>query len=361
MKAQAALEFLTTYGFLFIIVGIVLSALIFIVISPTIYLSSSCTAQSGPYCAFVQLYSNTSQHFSLLTFVLTNSESVPINVTQMNIIIRGKTFTGYCTPSFLVSGQSAVCVSYLNFSPALATFTQGFYSVSAKYCNSGITGLYNYSCSFSSTSSISYSGYFSAEAVPKLTIPISMLALQGPKTVQVAPYPGVPEFPPGYLVMQNGYIARNITNKELNFSFGTPGYQTTTLKPQNLNLPVYPFPSSVSSLNALVSCGYNPSAHQYYNSTYSIFATTLYFPTTEKLNVSVSVDDIIQVYYKPVTSNSWSTVIPSGGWWAGICCEVPKSYYITVSPGLYNFEVLWGNLCAPGLEIVKISNFTSDV
>ncbi|MGC8676319.1 MAG: hypothetical protein ACP5T3_02270 [Candidatus Micrarchaeia archaeon] len=348
MRAQSSIEFLTTYGFMFIIIGIVVSVLVFITVSPLVYSPSQCSAFSGPYCQFVELYSNTSGHFSLATFVLTNSESVPLNISNITVIISGTSATGTCTPLYLLPGQSSVCVALFYRAPPLASYSQGFYLLRTKFCNAGVSGVANGACSMESAN---YSGSFAASASPSLVVPVTMLALQGPKNVQLAPYSAAP-YLPNYEVVQSGLLSLNLSKKVLAYAFGTPDYIGNIY----FGLKVVPFPQSVSSLsNARISCGYP------YNSTYSIFATTLYLPSPVNLNFSVSVDDVMQIYYKAATSTSWASVIPSSGSWPSICCGNPKSYYSTIGPGLYNIEILWSNVCTPGVQVLKISNFSSSV
>ena len=346
MRAQSSIEFLTTYGFMFIIIGIVISVLAFISVSPITYSASQCNAFSGPSCVTAQLYSNTSQHYSLVTLVLTNSEAVPVNISNISVSIRGISSTGTCTPLYLVPGQSAVCVAKLGFAPSLGTYLQGFYALNGKYCNAGISGLASSNCTYSN---ISYSGSFEAAAEPKEYVAISMLALQSNKTMQLPPYRTSPVTPSGYPVIQNGYFATNITNGILEYAFGTPGYLGNVY----LGEKVVPFPQSVSSLNnAHVDCG-SP-----YNSTFSAFATTLYMPKPYVLNVSIVTDDAMEVYYKPQTSTTWSSVFSGAAWHGQGATQYTNNDVIVSGGTLYNIEILWSNVCGPGVQVLKISNMT---
>ena len=347
MRAQSSIEFLTTYGFMFIIIGIVISVLAFISVSPITYSASQCNAFAGPSCATAQLYSNTSQHYSLVTLVLTNSEAVPVNISNINVSIRGISSTGTCTPLYLVPGQSAVCVAKLGFAPSLGTYLQGFYALNGKYCNAGISGLASSNCTYSN---ISYSGSFEAAAEPKEYIAISMLALQSNKTMQLPPYNGIrPVTPSGYQVIQNGYFVTNITNGILEYAFGTPGYKGKAY----LGEKVVPFPQSVSSLNnGNVACGFP------YNSAFSAFATTLYMPNPYVLNVSIVTDNAMEVYYKPQTSTTWSNVFSGAAWPSQGLTPYTKND-VTVSAGtLYNIEILWSNDCGSGVQVLNISHMT---
>ncbi len=348
MRAQSSIEFLSVYGFMFIVIAIVIAILAFITVSPLVYSPSQCNAFSGPYCAFVQLYSNSSGHFSLYTFVLTNTQSVPINITSFNVTVHGiSSSSATCTPSYLVPGQSADCVAFFHSSPPLATYVQGFYYANATYCNSGLNGVFNSNCVFVKTN---YSGSFATPAEPSLVIPVTMLALQGPKNVQLAPYSTVPILP-NYQVIQSGFLSMNLSNKVFEYAFGTPDYIGNIY----LGLKVAPFPNSVNSLNNYhVACGYP------FNSTYSIFATTLYLTSPARLNVSIVTDNAMEVYYKPSTASSWASAF-NGAAWHGQGATQYTNNGVVVGSGLYNLEILWSNICAPGVQVLKISNFSSSV
>ncbi|MEM3180966.1 MAG: hypothetical protein QXV13_01290 [Candidatus Micrarchaeaceae archaeon] len=344
MRSQSSIEFLTTYGFMFIIIGVVISVLVFITVSPLVYSPSQCSAYAGPYCSSAQLYSNATGHFSLITLALTNSESVPINVSNVTMTISGLSATGACTPLIALPGQGIVCVAeFSSYSPPLASYVQGFYRLSAKTCNSGISGIFNGTCVYQSAN---FSGAFEASAEPSLTIPVSVLALQGSRNQQRAPFTSLPYLPANCSVVQSTYLPLNLSKKVLEYAFGTPSYQGDIYFGEK----VVPFPFAVNSLNNNnVDC----STPGRFNSTYSIFATTLFLPTAEILNFSYQVDDDLALYYKASTTSSWSSISEGIGSGSGIA--------VRVGPGLYNVEVLWVNICAPGVQVVKISNFTSSV
>ncbi|MEM3781818.1 MAG: hypothetical protein QXT43_02570 [Candidatus Micrarchaeaceae archaeon] len=345
MRSQSSIEFLTTYGFMFIIIGVVISVLAFITFSPLVYSPSQCNSYAGLYCSAVQLYSNSTGHFSIVTLSLTNSGSVPVNLSNITVTVRGLSATGTCTPSIALPGQGIICLAqFASFSPAFASYVQGFYKVSADICNSGISSVYNGTCAYQSAN---FSGSFEAPAEPSLAVPVSVLALQGSRSQQLAPYTGLP-YLPNTSVVQSTYLLLNLSKKALQYAFGTPSYQGDIY----LGQKVVPFPFAVNSLNNNnVDC----STPGRFNSTYSIFATTLFLPSVEVLNVSYAVDDRIIVLYKPSTSSSWSPV-PNAGWQGSSTGNI-----VHVGPGLYNLEIMWVNVCAPGVQVVKISNFTSSI
>ena len=58
MRAQSALEFLSTYGFLFTILAVVIVIVAFIAGSATSAIPGQCSSFAGPSCNFVMAYSN---------------------------------------------------------------------------------------------------------------------------------------------------------------------------------------------------------------------------------------------------------------------------------------------------------------
>lgn len=349
MRAQSAIEFLTTYGFMFIIIGVVLSVLAFISVSPIIYSSSQCSSFAGPSCSYVHIYSNLSGHYSLLTFALTNGESVPINITNLTVIISSKAAAGTCTPLVVLPGQSTVCMVQFPASPTIGAYITGFYQLYASMCNSGVSSTYINTCNYQKAN---YSGSFQAPAESSLPIVASLLALQGSPNQQLIPYPGVP-YPFGTKPVESTTLSLNLTGKVLKYAFGTPGYQGDTYLSQSVS----PFPFAVNSLNNNnVDCG-TPGK---YNSTYSIFATTLYLPTPMVLNVSIVTDNAMEVFYKPSSYSSWLSVF-GGGAWKGQGATQYTNNGVRMGAGIYNLEVLWSNICGPGVQVLKISNFTSTI
>ena len=81
MKAQSSIEFLTTYSFLFLLLGIAVSIILFLSSAPVVSVPSQCTSFAGPTCNFVQLYSNASAAMSL-----------PVNSGQSSSVKAGS----YC-------------------------------------------------------------------------------------------------------------------------------------------------------------------------------------------------------------------------------------------------------------------------
>src|SRR5271157_2438755 len=98
MRAQSAVEFLSTYGFLFAILGITVSVIAFLATSAASTVPGQCSSYAGLACNFVMLYSNTIAGYSLVTLSITNTQSVPINLTSANVTVQGASSVGACAP-----------------------------------------------------------------------------------------------------------------------------------------------------------------------------------------------------------------------------------------------------------------------
>ncbi|MEM3791421.1 MAG: hypothetical protein QXL16_01695, partial [Candidatus Micrarchaeaceae archaeon] len=74
LQGQSALEYLTTYGWAIIIIGVVISALVFLgVFNPSSLVSQQCIFPAGFVCNIGSMTSN-----GILTFALTQATGSPI-------------------------------------------------------------------------------------------------------------------------------------------------------------------------------------------------------------------------------------------------------------------------------------------
>ncbi|MBW2995454.1 hypothetical protein KY312_03800 [Candidatus Woesearchaeota archaeon] len=83
-KAQAATEFLMTYGWAILVVGVAIAALAYFgVLSPSRFLPNKCTFPSGVACIDYKVDAST------VTMILQNSLGYTINVTDVNLTDAG--------------------------------------------------------------------------------------------------------------------------------------------------------------------------------------------------------------------------------------------------------------------------------
>ncbi len=349
MRSQSSIEFLSTYTFLFVLIGVVLSVILYITVAPSVSVPSQCAAFSGPTCSFIALYANSSAGYSSATFSIINSQSVPINITNTIVTIKGATGVGACTPSFLYPGQGSSCTTPLSVVLNAGYLVQGFYTLNAQYCNSGVHSISQLNCTYET---VSYSGSFASTPLRTRRILFNVVISKGPSFVQLLPFNAistVPNQPSNYPILQNGFWIGNVS------STGTIGYAFATAGPMlgmsYLGYKAVSFPQSVSSLNnAGVSC--LPP----FNSLLDIASTTLYISSATNSPVSIETSGAMEVFYKVAqTGTVWQNVFGGAGW----SSQPPAQYgpnSILLSKGLYNVEVVWSNPCGSAGQVLTLGS-----
>lgn len=161
MKEQSAVEFLTIYGFMFVIIGVTITIIAFVAYTTNGYIPQQCSGLTGLDCQFVIFYSNSLQANAIITMRMTNSQSVPINISNISVSVKNYTFNGTCAPQFINPGGWTVCSIQGPYTTTLGTQIQGSYIIRAHYCNSPISHLNQTACSFEK---VSYVGTFSTTA-----------------------------------------------------------------------------------------------------------------------------------------------------------------------------------------------------
>ncbi len=348
MHSQSAIEFLTTYGFLFLIIAIVFSVLFFLAKAPSSAIQASCTAYAGPVCNIVQLYSNATSGYSVLTIAIANSQPVPINITGFSVTIHSGALSGACTPSFLWPGQWATCSAEGSGAYSSTSPTDGFYQIPALFCNSGISGVSQSNCTYEK---VTYSGAFVARSTGADEIVFSVAALQGPGSQQGLPFGAIinnPHLPANYTMVQNGDWVSNVTGKSMAYSFATSGVAGQ----QFLGHTSVAFPSTLSDLSSSnVACSFP------FNSMLSVASTTLYVSASATSSVTLSTDDEMQLFYKVAQpGNVWQNVSFGSNPWKGQGATQYGPSNVLLSPGLYNIEVWWSNVCGGGEQTLAVSN-----
>jgi hypothetical protein len=344
MRSQSSLEFLTTYSFLFIILGIVMSIIVFLSMAPGTFLPSQCNAFSGPTCNFVALTSNSAAGYSLVTISVTNSQSVPINITSMNTTIKSALSPGACTPTFLYPGEEATCVSPVNSIYGLTSLVEGYYTLNAQYCNSGISSLSGGNCIFEK---VVYSGSFSIEPTTITPVVFSVVASQGPMTLNLIPYSmNLITEPNNYTILQNGEWVGNATKYAIGYAYAN---KATMIGQKYFTYNTIQFPQIFSSLsNNNIACSYP------YNSILSIASTTLYVNSAVTLNVLVEDSGAIGVFYREVQpGDAWTSLYGASAWKPQSLVKYgPTS--ISLNKDFYNIEVVWSDSCGSGGQAFEI-------
>jgi hypothetical protein len=99
-KAQAATEFLMTYGWAILVVGVAIAALAYFgVLSPTRFLPSKCTFPSGVACIDHKVSATE------VTMILQNSLGYTIVVDSLNLTDASGCYSAYSTQ--MLNGEQA--------------------------------------------------------------------------------------------------------------------------------------------------------------------------------------------------------------------------------------------------------------
>ncbi len=343
MRLQSAIEFLSTYGFVFIILTALLAVILFIALSGRSVIQSQCAGFTGFTCGFVGVYSNSTDYYTLVTLSLTNSQGVPVNITAGSITEGTITANAFCTPNFVYPGGETTCAAEFSGTSGIGQLLRGYYSVNANYCNNGIHEIPQGNC----TSASVYSGSFLAQVTDRESEVFSVIAGVSANTVSLTPYGSisVPLVPQNYTIIQNGDWIASGYGGSTAYSFGTPGYVGRVF----VGVNTMAFPQTVSQLNEI------PSSIQPYNSLFSMAFTTLYVYSTQA-SEKIGVDDAMAVYYKPVASKTWNSLF-GGTAWNGIVNTNGNIYSANVqlTPGMYNLAVVWSNVNFNGLQALNVS------
>ncbi|MEM0087082.1 MAG: hypothetical protein QXT36_03825 [Candidatus Micrarchaeaceae archaeon] len=149
MRLQSAIEFLTTYAWVFIIIAVfiaVISAFISIK-NPIGFVPSSCYIAPELPCYTLAFMSNSSAS----TFIIIFSNNIgatmqfPANSITLIPTTAGTSFTGSCLPANVPNGASVVCKVIANgYTPSIGSQATPSYTLTYDACYAGkCTGPYN--------------------------------------------------------------------------------------------------------------------------------------------------------------------------------------------------------------------------
>jgi hypothetical protein len=159
LRGQNAIEFLTTYGFVLLILTIAIS-LVFVLasgvgraISP-----AQCTIYGGFSCTQV-VYTTNTANTAISQFFLIATDTQPgiVNVSSFSVSIgTANSVSGLCAPSAVTSGQNIYCLANVIMVPNVGTIYSSNFDLYANYCTQNATTANDYICS--SNSNFTYAG-----------------------------------------------------------------------------------------------------------------------------------------------------------------------------------------------------------
>jgi hypothetical protein len=170
IRSQSAIEFLTTYGVVFLILAIVISGIIVLVRAPNYILPNECTIYSGLRCVDATFVTN-SQESAIIVLVV-NSEPGVVNISSFNSVLGFQNSTSsFCSVPYLKDGAESYCVAVFNSPVTSGTTYSGTLSIKANYCATGISTLSTASCPAKTT--YVYDGNVRAQSTPVPVVPLS--------------------------------------------------------------------------------------------------------------------------------------------------------------------------------------------
>ena len=148
LGSQSAIEFLTTYGFVFIIIAVVIAVLYLYLSLPKSTLPMQCSFFSGFYCSDVVYTINMSQgHGAQLFVIASDTQPGVVNVSSFNAVVGYvQSNGGYCAPNIATAGEDIYCVANFNNTPKVGNLYTGSFSIDANYCAAAVSQIGGVSC-----------------------------------------------------------------------------------------------------------------------------------------------------------------------------------------------------------------------
>lgn len=163
-RGQSAIEFLSTYAFAFLVIGVALALLFVFSSIPQMYLPTQCTFYNGFSQSCDAIYYNTPSGANL-TVIGTDAQPGVVNVSSFSAYINfGTSTSGTCSPTVALAGQTIYCTAQLAQKPHLGSVYTGTFNVKANYCANAPSNISNSTCPSSTT--FYYSGSVRAQAAP---------------------------------------------------------------------------------------------------------------------------------------------------------------------------------------------------
>ena len=149
MKAQSALEFLTTYAWAFLIIALFISVIVILttIKNPQEYSPSSCYITPELLCSGSVFSTNYSSSTFAITFK--NSLGVPLSFPQNSFFVYAPSlnysYTGTCNPSYLTKDGIETCIAKITKTYAVGVQINPVFKIEYSVCPSptSCTQLYN--------------------------------------------------------------------------------------------------------------------------------------------------------------------------------------------------------------------------
>lgn len=179
LKGQSALEFLTAYAFMFLIVAILLVLLLLFALLPKSTLPVSCAFYNQFNCLDSAYYSTS--YGSQLVILASNMEPGIVNISNFSASLNyAQSTNGICTPQATTAGQSVLCVANFSVPATIGSVYIATFFMSANYCANAPSGL-ALKCPSSNTFKYDGNARISASSAAPVFVTYSISQLQSPE------------------------------------------------------------------------------------------------------------------------------------------------------------------------------------
>jgi len=353
------MEYLTTYGWAILIVGVITAILYLYSTTPTTIVPASCVFISGVYCNAMVIGVNPTTHATTVALFLTNSQPYPLANPYLFVQLNGANSTGIsCSPHYALAAGSMVCILPLSTKTSLGQFLAGRAYLNATYC--GLNPNYSHSNLCKGSPKETYAGRFQSHVEPLIntnsTITLTVQNSTQPAnnahdpliaTVKLLGYPlrgATVNFTTnsiGYTISPN-YTTTNTTGKALSAIWGSKtGNVVVTASYAGLNatanivfIPAFnvrfnvnwPYCSSAGQIITIDGIGY--TCPQLSSSTVSWGSGTVH---SCDINNPVIVNSLIRGQCSITSGSVGSTCTANSNTTITINCT--SQYYLTMAAG----------------------------
>lgn len=177
-KAQSAIEFLNTYSFVFIVLGVVMAMLFVLVRVPSAVMPSQCSFYGGFTCSESGYAVNAISGNTIVYVLAVDGQPGVVNISSFSAnVTHVGAASGSCSPSRVVQGELAYCTAELPTAATLGSIYQGSFVIKGNYCTPKLSNSLDLNCPGSSQ--FVFPGSINAQAVkglPKFTSTTSTIA-----------------------------------------------------------------------------------------------------------------------------------------------------------------------------------------
>ncbi|MDE1810429.1 MAG: hypothetical protein KGH58_03925 [Candidatus Micrarchaeota archaeon] len=216
VKAQSAMEYLSTYGWAILVIVIVAALLYLYSSTPSTVVPTSCKFISGVYCNDIVLGTNAMTKATTVGLFLTNSQPYPMAKPYFFAKVAGANTTGTsCSPNYVLAGGSMVCVLNLPVSTTMGQFLAGNLYLNATYC--GLQPNYSQANLCNTAPRQTYIGIFNSHAEPLISTNtiITLAAANATQSANGALDP---------LIATVTLLGYPLSGASVNFTANVPGY-----------------------------------------------------------------------------------------------------------------------------------------